>query len=57
MPCVMLADDGECESKYGVCVGWAKYDNEHPDIVWGVLIINTGYMVYLVEEIYQITTA
>lgn len=27
------------------------------DIVWGVLIINTGYMVYLVEEIYQITTA
>ena len=31
MPCVMLTDDGECKSKYGVCVGWAKYDNEHPD--------------------------
>lgn len=27
------------------------------DTVWGVLIINTGYMVYLVEEVYQVTTA
>jgi hypothetical protein len=44
--------------------GIAIYDSPHfpmfrrnGDIVWGVLIINTGYMVYLVEEIYQITTA
>lgn len=44
--------------------GIAVYTSHHypitkknGDIVWGVLIINTGYMVYLVEEVYQITTA
>jgi len=27
------------------------------DIVWGVIILNTGYRVPLVEEVYQVTTA
>lgn len=44
--------------------GIAIYESPHfpmfrrnGDIVWGVLIINTGFMVYLVEELYQVTTA
>lgn len=27
------------------------------DIVWGVIVLNTGYRVPLVEEVYQVTTA
>lgn len=54
----------ECTGATLYADGVSVYESKHypmfrenGDIVWGVLIINTGYMVYLVEEVYQVTTA